>query len=290
MKDKCCAPQKVKKLHAMDAFGIAKVSLNAIRIERLPDRVIPKVPFPHKHAFYQFILFTQGSGTHDIDFKQFKVSKNHLFLLKPGQIHDWKLKNADGYIVEFNQDSFTTHSPDWPDLIHHIHFTPDSFIQKNDDDFKRLITIAELMFRESNLQGELFDTSLKGYLTSFLVEIIRQTKTTKQTAAKTHLVDKFRDLVEENFKSEHRVEFYANELKISAKTFTMQLSRLLGKSPRDVIQERLLLEAKRFLAYSDLSISEIGYELGFDDANYFSRFFRIHEKRTPAHFRKHAGE
>lgn len=285
MKDNCCEKPSIKRLHEMDAFGISKVSLNAIRIERLSDRIVPKVPFPHKHAFYQFILFTQGSGTHDIDFKQFKVSKNHLFLLKPGQIHDWKLKNADGYIVEFNHDSFSTQSPDWPNLIEPIHFTPDSFIQKNNDHFQRLKTICELMYQESKNQHTLFDVSLKGYLTSFLIEIIRQTETLKGNPSKTQLVEKFRELVEKNFKSEHRVEFYAKELKISPKTFTMQLTRLLGKSPRDVIQERLLLEAKRFLAYSDLSISEIGYELGFDDANYFSRFYRLHEKTTPAKFR-----
>lgn len=288
MKDKCCESPKVKRLHPMDDFGITKISLNAIRIDRLEDRVVPRVPFPHKHAFYQFIIFTQGAGNHQIDFKDFKVVKNHLFLLKPGQIHNWKLKNAKGYVVEFNQDSFSTKSQDFPDLIHHIHFTPDSFVQKNQDDFQRLRTVCELMYRESRLEGELFDVSLKGYLTGFLIEIIRQTETIKGNLSKTHLIERFNNLVEANYKTQHRVEFYAQELKLSPKAFTMQLTRILGKSPRDVIQERILLEAKRYLAYSNLSIAEIGYELGFDDANYFSRFYRLHEKTTPAKFRSSA--
>jgi AraC family transcriptional activator of pobA len=66
----------------------------------------------------------------------------------------------------------------------------------------------------------------------------------------------------------------------------MQLSRSIGKPPRTLIQERILLESKRYLAFSSLSIADIGYKLGFEDANYFTRFFRLHEKKTPAQFRK----
>ena len=67
---------------------------------------------------------------------------------------------------------------------------------------------------------------------------------------------------------------------------TAKVNRVIGKSVRGVIQERCILESKRLLAYSDLSVSEISDELGFDDPNYFTRFFKLKTKNNPGKFRQ----
>ncbi|RYZ68648.1 MAG: AraC family transcriptional regulator, partial [Proteobacteria bacterium] len=80
--------------------------------------------------------------------------------------------------------------------------------------------------------------------------------------------------------------FYAQKMKLTAKALTMRVSRGLGKSARAVVQERILLEAKRLLTYSQHSIQVIAERTGFEDANYFTRFFKAHIGTTPSEFRR----
>ena len=270
----------MKKHHPIDAFGISKVSLSSIRVERLEERIHPKVAFPHKHDFYQLILITSGSGQHFIDFKQHKVTKLQLYMMKPGQIHTWILApGTQGLVIEFNRNSLEN-------LIEDIDYTEDVLQLKSNPDFVTLETTARLMLEEFRSSKDLMDISLKGLLSSFLAQVIRLTGIkARPIHQKENVIDKFKLLLEKNFKREHRVEFYAQELGVTPKALTMQLSRTLGKAPRLLIQDRFLLEAKRYLAYSDMSIAEIGFEIGFEDANYFTRFFKLHERVTPAQFR-----
>jgi AraC-like DNA-binding protein len=102
------------------------------------------------------------------------------------------------------------------------------------------------------------------------------------------LVSQFQQLVDHYFKQEHSVEFYAQRLGLTGKALTTKLSKAIGKSAGAVIQERCLIEAKRLLAHSDLSIAEIGYQIGYEDPNYFARFFRRKTGHTPGEFRKRA--
>lgn len=275
-------------LHSLDAFGILKVSLSNIRIERLQDRVKPKVAFPHKHDFFQIMLVTAGSGLHQIDFIKHRVNSGQIFLMKPGQMHSWSLsKGVKGYIVEFNLQSLGT-IKDGPRLVNDFLHSPDAYVFAEKADFQETTKLCMMMMQEFQKGRELHDLCLQGYLTAFLINVIRAYQHQLKPRKTLSIIEKFKDLIEKNFKQCHSVEFYANELKTSPKALSMQLTRSTGKSPSKMIQERILLEAKRYLAFSHLGISEIGYELGFDDANYFSRFFRQHEKKSPASFRKEA--
>lgn len=273
----------LKKLHSIDSFGILKVSLSDIRIEKLEDRIKPAVPFPHKHDFYQVMVVTNGTGLHRIDFKTHKVNPGQVFLMKPGQMHSWEMKkNVKGLIVEFNQYSLTR---EYEFLVNQYELSPDAF-QLSKSDFAEVLKVTDLMQQEFTSGKEMHDLCLRGYLSCFLIQLLRSYDQKLKLDKSINVIEKFKDLIEKNFKSNHAVEFYAKELGVSSKALTMQLARSIGKPPRTLIQERILLEAKRYLAFSSLSISEIGYELGFMDANYFTRFFRSHEKMTPAKFRK----
>ena len=274
-----------KDLHPIDSFGIQKVSLSGIRVERLEDRLKPGVPFPHKHDFFQYLIVTSGSGEHQIDFKKHKVSPGQIYMMNPGQIHSWTMKKGiRGILVEFSYQSIT--HKDSSKLINEVSFMGDLLNVKDKQDFEEVVILCELMLRESELKRELHDLCLQNYVATFLLLLIRLQEKQLTTAKNLTTVEKFRDLLEKNFKSEHAVEFYARKLSTTPRALTMQFSRSIGRPPRELIQERILLEAKRFLAFSELSIAEIGYELGFDDANYFTRFFRIHEKKSPAKFRR----
>ena len=267
--------------HPIHALGILKVSMSGIRVELLEERINPKVPFPHKHDFYQLLFITAGTGQHQIDFTRHKINKQQVFIMKPGQIHSWKLgKNVKGYVVEFNRESIP------PELLHELQYSSDELAIKKGQNFNRLISNVLEMRTEFIEQKTNYDLSLRGYLIGLVVQLIRESATDKLKYKSISNIEKFRQFLEENYRIEHRVEFYAKSLGVTPKSLTMQVTRALGKSPRDLIQERILLEAKRMLAFSHTSIAEVGHNLGFDDANYFSRFFRQQEGRTPLEFRK----
>lgn len=106
------------------------------------------------------------------------------------------------------------------------------------------------------------------------------------TQDKLDIIRKFNLLVETYYKTEHQVKFYANQLHRSPKTLSNLFALYNSRSPLAVIQERVVLEAKRLLIYTDKTSKEIAYELGFEDVAYFSNFFKKNTSLAPTAFRK----
>ncbi|MEL7020281.1 MAG: helix-turn-helix transcriptional regulator, partial [Bacteroidota bacterium] len=96
----------------------------------------------------------------------------------------------------------------------------------------------------------------------------------------------FKKLAEEKFKIWHKVSDYATELHISAKHLSKTLKNLTGKLAKDHIQDRLTLEAKRLLLHTNLSVKEVGYEIGFEEPLHFSSFFKKRVGIAPSKFRR----
>ncbi len=96
----------------------------------------------------------------------------------------------------------------------------------------------------------------------------------------------FRDLLENNYTKLKSVNDYAKLIFISEKRLGQATTKVLGKSPKEIINDRILLEAKRLLVHTNSSIKEIGQELGFEDPAYFVRYFKKNTKTTPVEFRK----
>lgn len=98
-------------------------------------------------------------------------------------------------------------------------------------------------------------------------------------------IRQFCNLVEAHFRSDMRLEEYSARIGISKVQLTRTCDRILGTSPNQVVVNRRLMEAKRQLAYTQFSIGQISYELGFKDVGYFSRFFKKLTGETPSSFR-----
>lgn len=105
------------------------------------------------------------------------------------------------------------------------------------------------------------------------------------TTSKLDIIRQYNLLVEMNYKIEHRVKFYADQLNRSPKTLANLFALYNNKSPLAIIQDRVVLEAKRLLLYTDKSSKEIAYELGFTDAAHFSAFFKKMTSFAPSDFR-----
>ena len=100
------------------------------------------------------------------------------------------------------------------------------------------------------------------------------------------LLVKFINLINENHKKGFTIAEYARRLHISSRSLSEFTHQLINKTPSQMIQERVILEAQRMLLYSNLHVNQIGYCLGFDDPSYFVKYFKKHALISPVEFRK----
>lgn len=146
------------------------------------------------------------------------------------------------------------------------------------------------MTSEYKKNGSFSSEILISYLKIFLLKIYEiKKRTVPENAFKSPEFKRFRSVqqqLDENYKQHHEVLFYANALHISSKTLGSITQKFTGKPPQELIKERLLLEAKRLLHYSSLSIKEIAHSIGFDDSSYFIRFFKKNTSTSPGDYRE----
>jgi AraC family transcriptional activator of pobA len=141
------------------------------------------------------------------------------------------------------------------------------------------------MESNDNLQIEMLQMMLKRYLI-LCTRLFKSQKQNDVKAFDSDLIRTFNFLVEQHFKTKHTVAEYADLLHKSPKTLSNIFSKIGKKTPLKFIQERKMLEARRLLKYSDLQIQEVAYELGYEDVQAFSRFFKNQEGRSPSKFKE----
>ena len=246
---------------------------------------------PHKHDFFLSILFTKGSGTHEVDFTMYDVKPGYVFMLSPGQTHDWKLsKDTEGYIY--------FHSKDFYDLAHSTHkiqqfpffesiYNSPLIILKG----KNLENITRL-FRETLEEHQshkaLKQQKILAMITCVYVELARcyQSNTPVQHQHINYLskARKLESLIDENFKTLKYPKEYAQLMSMTEKHLNRICKTSLNKTTSQLITDRIILEAKRLLVQTDLSVNQIAETLGYIDNSYFSRLFKKHESETPLNF------
>lgn len=248
--------------------------------------------WPHRHSFFHLVLFVKGSGSHTIDFSRYDVRSNQVYFMIPGQVHGWDFKGqADGYIINFS-DSFFKSFLSRPDYLERFHF----FRGISDESICQLPAHAQSTIKErfeSLLKTYTNGSNEKDMLRVLLLELFllveqacpaRQHKSAPQQ--KLVLLNNFRKLIDEHYRSLRLPKEYADLLYITPNHLNALCKDLLGKTAGDLIRDRVLLEAKRLLTNAGTTVAEIAYELNFQDNSYFTRFFRKYAGLTPDGFRK----
>ncbi|MEM9548059.1 MAG: helix-turn-helix domain-containing protein, partial [Bacteroidota bacterium] len=152
-------------------------------------------------------------------------------------------------------------------------------------------SLIESIISELKNPGNAHRDMIETYLRMFLIHTLRlldvqELKKGAESHQKNKLVQDFISAVDKNFRTKHSVSDYAAELFITPKSLAKKLKALGYPTSTEIIQERILLEAKRSLKFSQESIKEIAFDLGFDDPAYFSRLFSKKEGMTPLEYRK----
>ncbi|KAA2241696.1 helix-turn-helix domain-containing protein [Chitinophaga agrisoli] len=165
------------------------------------------------------------------------------------------------------------------------------FIELDEREQHKMHTMVDIFKDELADDDDIQATMLRTLLVRLIIKVTRLARKqfvdgAKINNSKLDIIRQFTLLVEENYKQQHQVQFYANALAKSPKTLSNLFAMYNQRSPLQIIQERIIQEAKRFFYYTDRSAKEIAQELGFEDAAHFSRFFKNQTEISPSDFKK----
>ena len=249
----------------------------------------------HKHTFYHLVLFTEGSGTHAIDFETFEVKPNQIYFMIPGQVHSWNFTSkADGYIINFSPSFFQSFLLRSDYLENFSFFSDDvkeAVIDIPDKLMQKIISLFEEILKEGQHMNSFnlgFD-AIKVLLLQLFINIARISESKPYLSGISYnhiLIKNFKQLIEKNYKTLKLPKEYAGLLYITSNHLNAVCKDILGIPSGEIIRNRVALEAKRLLINFDLSISEIAYQLNFKDNSYFTKFFKKQTGLTPEEFRK----
>lgn len=242
---------------------------------------------PHKHDFFIIILFERAEGTHTIDFRDYSLANRQVHLLFPGQVHRWDIgPKTTGYQLMIDRVFFERSAPYFRFSL--TNYMNHPVIPCTEDSFKLLAYEFGAIKDELNAGNSLKD--LLSARASVIATIVSKEAENLFADFKVYQsnprLTKFDKLIEQHFKEEKSVAFYASNLNISANYLNILCKRNLNVSATQLIQQRVLLEAKRLLQSTDFSIKEIAFQLGFVDHAYFSNFFKGQTGVTPTQFRE----
>lgn len=253
-----------------------------------------KIYIPHRTNFYHVFLFENCNPTHSIDFKSIKIRPNSLLFINRDSVHMFDQKEKyRGKLLVFTDEFFCKSEADRTFLHSTILFNDlisDASIQLEASN-KEFAQIFE------NIQNELkeeVDKNQSDILRNLLHNLLLLAERVKRKSgfqeikkgADLDYTILFKDLLNENFSKLKTVSAYAELVQVSEKRLTQATTKVLGKTPKEMMDEKVMLEAKRLLTYTNKSIREIGFILGFDEPTNFTKYFRKHSTKTPVEFRE----
>lgn len=246
---------------------------------------------PHRHTFYHLVLFTEGKGYHTIDFSRFTVKPYQVYFMSPGQVHSWHFEGkVDGYIIHFGPEFFGTF------LQSANYILQFNFFNGNSEDGvyniplniqPQIIKLFESLLEEK--QGSKNLDLIRILMLELFIRIDRSCINKKNkniSQQKLLTLHHFKQLIEKHYRLIRLPKEYAELMYITPNHLNALCQDIAGRSAGELIRDRIILEAKILLTNADMGITEIAYDLNFQDNSYFTRFFRKHTGLTPEQFRK----
>ncbi|HAM09906.1 MAG: hypothetical protein A2X05_09405 [Bacteroidetes bacterium GWE2_41_25] len=249
---------------------------------------------PHRHSYYTVIWPFSATGRHIIDFREYQIIKDHIFFVSPWQVHQVITgPHPTGYVILFTPE-FLEKSSIRNDFITNLRIfrnsdeTPPLPVDKKMA--SRLKTFADNMRSAFDEHDEMYLERVGAYLKLFLIEcnshcsLSPDSNLQKIEVSKT-IVRSFREMVEKHYGEWHQVKDYARALNVTPNYLNEVIRSASGVTAKEFVQNRLILEAKRLVLFTEKSGKEIGYDLGFEDPSHFSKFFRNNTGQSLIEFR-----
>ena len=244
-----------------------------------------------KGKWNSFIYITGGTGVLQIDFDEYIALENRVFFIEKYSMWNWiRINKLRGILVQFT-DSFYNHI-----------YTGNPKLKSDQTLIGEIPPFIKIRLGDKTEWKHLFDILSKEYTSAknnskeiiclaLKVLILMYRRNSQlgvrifESSQKKQLLNEFRKIVNNRFNSLRTTKDYAHELNITPNYLNALCQEFFLKTVSEIIQERVILEAKRMLMHTSLSISEIAYKLGFKDSSYFGRYFKKVVGMTPKSFR-----
>lgn len=261
-----------------------------VHLEALDDRTRPNDwnIRAHAHADLNHLFhISAGGGVMYADAEAIAFAAPCLLMVPSGTVHGFSyavetigsvLTLADSYLRDL-----TGREPDFAALFRSPH-------QLRLGSESRVAASLESLSRELVWTAPGGGAAVEAHLLAMLVEALRllvraQASSPAVQGAQATLVARFRELIEAHYRQALSMDAYAQRLGVTLARLRAACLKVAAASPLRLVQDRLMLEARRALLYSNMTVAEVGYHLGFEDPAYFSRFFARAEGRSPRAFR-----
>ncbi|MEM1318626.1 MAG: helix-turn-helix transcriptional regulator [Bacteroidota bacterium] len=249
---------------------------------------------PYRISFYALLFIVKGEGEHIIDFKRYAYRPGSIIFISREQVHAFvKNEELEAYFLIFTEaflekSSLGSNLMQQLSLYHYHLFSP--VLQLKEGQFRLFLDLILHLKKEYEapddfVTEEIMQSGMKVILC--LAERIRRANSEQPSHSFYHKeFIRFRNLLHHHVKENRKVKFYADTMSVSTKKLNRITNEIIQRPAKAFISEVLMMEIKRLLMNTSLSIKEIAYQTGFDAPTNFVKFFRNYAGQTPADFRK----
>ena len=261
------------------------------RIERL-RLAASDVREPHRHDYHELLWLRSGHGEHRLDGRPLAVRPNSLTLIGRGQVHVFtRAEDVVGVAVRFGDEALLggaaqRATPGWM-----LAGRGGLNVEVPEGDVARLESVIAALAAETERPSDARSAELERHLLSVLLLWIERwhedTRTERRGADDAELLlhRRFAERLEADFARHHDAAHYADAIGVPAAALSRALSHVTGRSTKELVTDRVMLEAARLLRFTDLTVQEVGHRTGFRDPLYFSRAFKRHHGEAPQGYR-----
>jgi AraC-like DNA-binding protein len=243
---------------------------------------------PSRKDFFEIVWLKNEYPLHALKNSALQVKGDWIYLIPPYRVHQLNKAGKNGVLLSFKQELLEDEDKEFLlDLFKAFNVQGEfSCLQLTPEEAAGLASVYALLEQEYQTVTNSY-LIVKALLKVFLLKLMQ----VKEQQFTSHDVNQkrvygFFMLLENHYQEVRNIEFYAEQLGISAKRLNQILKENLDKTGMQLIHDRVILEAKRNIIHSERTIKEIAYHLNFSDRPYFSRFFKKQTGQTPEEFQK----
>jgi len=272
-------------LHRHKQNNKLDILLIAPTFGHLSPEIAAQYGLTHRKPHYFFLFMLEGHTHHGVDLHQFDIRANELLFILPHQIHRLPAArhDTDYFKLGFDENCLSLLPKHYPFLVNPFNQQKIGFSPSAAARLKAIFELLLDLLRTADTDPEL----ILAHLNSLLTEINAAYFATAESPANDNLAKfiRFKLLIENNLTDHVPVNAIAQKLALNTNRLYTIVKYYSGLSPKEFITNRLILEAKRRLYYSESSsIKELAYDLGFNDPEYFARLFKKVTGKTIALF------
>ena len=274
----------------LDHQLLHRQAFNILRLEELYEETKGIIP-PYRQSDFFILFVKKGAGKRSVGHFTFNIVNNSLVVIPQRVIHAATYTaRPSGYLISFSPDFFLQQAFSYKLLHSRRVWKPvlQPYIDLDEAQAAEVGAIFETILEECNSGFEEKKQMIALKLLELLIRCDRLFTEKDECQCNldhSELIQAFNELIEQHFTTHRDVHFYAAALHTHPNNLNHIVKKATGLTAKQMLTNRLIIEAKYLLVSTSLSVKEIAYELGFEDPNYFHAFFKKEQQATPVHYR-----